>query len=99
MKRVACVTLRVPFWRAIYSLPLGVLTVEKRDLLGILAHAHKIETEIGFVTLLLEIKRRQRPADQMREDRSDNGVNERRPKQIAGDHPGGAENMQRGRSG
>src|SRR5262245_7004289 len=35
----------------------------------------------------------------MREDSSDDGVNERRPKQISGNYPGGAENMQRSRSG
>ena len=39
------------------------LAVEQRDLLGVLAHAHEIEAEVGLVALLLEVERDQRPAD------------------------------------
>ena len=49
----------------------GALAVEQGDLLGVLAHAHQVEAEIGFVALLLEIERDQRPADQMGERGAD----------------------------
>ena len=64
-----------------------MLAVEQRDLLGVLAHAHQIEAEIGFVALLLEIERDQRPADQMGERGSDDRVDQRRPEQITRDSP------------
>ena len=47
------------------ALGLRRLAVEQRDLLGILAHAHQIEPEVGLEALLLEIEPDQRPADQM----------------------------------
>ncbi len=42
----------------------GGLAVQQRDLLGILAHAHQAEAEIGLEALLLEVQRDQRAADQ-----------------------------------
>ena len=46
--------------RSQQAIAFGVLAIEQRDLLGILAHPHQIEAEIGFVALLLEIERDQR---------------------------------------
>ena len=74
---------------------LGLLTFEQGDLLGVFAHAHQIEAEICFVALLLEIESRKRPADQMGENGADDGVNERRPEQIARDCPCASEQVQR----
>ena len=65
-----------PHQQAVWLRPLAV---EQRDLLGILAHPHQIEAEIGFVALLLEIKRDQRPADQMRECGADDGIGQGSP--------------------
>ena len=42
------------------AVALGALAVEQGDLLGVLAHAHQVEAEVGFVALLLEIERDQR---------------------------------------
>src|SRR5262249_29686615 len=79
--------------------PFGALAVEQGDLFGIFAHAHKIESKIGFVTLLLEIKGGEGATDQVCQDSSDDGVNERGPEQVPGDHQGRAEKMQGGASG
>ena len=76
---------------------LRLLAVEQGDLLGILAHPHQIEAEVGLVALLLEIQRDQRAADQMRERGADDGVDQRRPQQIAGNIELDAEQMQRRR--
>src|SRR5262249_20237174 len=81
------------------AVPFGALAVEQGDLFGIFAHAHKIESKIGFVTLLLEIKGGEGATDQVCQDSSDDGVNERGPEQVPGDHQGRAEKMQGGASG
>ena len=66
------------------ALALGGFAVQRRDLLGILAAAHQVEAEIGLEALLLEIERNKRPADQMGEHGADDGIDQRRPDQIAG---------------
>ena len=76
-------------------LAFGRLAAERGDLLGILARAHEIETEIGFETLLLEIERDELAADSMRERGADRRIDQRRPHQIAGDVEACAEDMQR----
>src|SRR5204862_55147 len=49
--------------------------------------AHEIEAEIGLKALLIEIERRQRTANHMREQCSGNRVKERRPEQKARNPP------------
>ena len=46
--------------RSSRRLALGALAVEQRDLLGVFAHAHQVEAEVGLVALLLEIEIDQR---------------------------------------
>ncbi len=65
--------------------------MQRRDLLGVLARAHQVETEIGLKTLLLEIERNERPADAMRQHGTNHRIDQRRPYQIAGDEKVGAE--------
>jgi hypothetical protein len=74
---------------------LGRLSAERRNLLGILARAHEIETEVGFETLLLKIERNKAPADQMRQRSADDGVDDCRPNEIAGNVVASTEQMQR----
>ena len=69
------------------ALAFGGLAAQQRDLLGVLAHANEVEAEIGLVALLIEIERGQRPADQMREQRSGDRVDQRRPDQVARNRP------------
>ena len=75
------------------SFPLGGLSREQRDLLGILAHPDEVETEVGLEPLLAKIKRHQRPADEVGERGSNNGVEQRRPHEIAGNAEGRAEQV------
>src|SRR5262249_35867798 len=77
------------------ALALGSLAAQRRNLLGILARAHEVETEIGLKPLLLEIERNQRPADAVREHGPDRGIDQRRPNQISRNCKARAEQMQR----
>jgi hypothetical protein len=61
------------------------LAGEQCDLFGVLPHPDEIEAEVGLEPLLPEIERHQRPADDMRQRRSDHRVEQRRPHQIARD--------------
>ena len=72
---------------------LGAFAVQQRDLFGILAHPHEIESEVGLVALLVEIESDQRPADQMGETGADQRIDQRSPHQIARDIPLGSEQM------
>ena len=76
------------------SLALGGLTMQQCDLLGILARPHQIETKIRFVLLLAEVETDQRFADQMRQYRTDDRIDQRAPDQIAGNIVLHAEHMQ-----
>src|SRR5262249_61041169 len=49
------------------SFPLGGLSREQRDLLGVLAHPDEVETEVGLEPLLAAIKRHQPPPPSLRE--------------------------------
>ena len=79
------------------TVALGALAVEQRDLLGVLAHPHQVEAEIGLAALLLEIETDQRVADPMRQHGAEDRVDQRGPDQIAGNVEGAAEQMQRRR--
>ena len=76
---------------------LGRLALEERDLLGSSRAAAPGEAEVGLVALLVEIEPDQRPADEVGEPGADDGVDERRPDQIAGDVVALAEEDQRAR--
>ena len=74
------------------------LAGEQRHLLGVLAQAHQREAEIGFIALLVEIEFDQRMADEMRHPGADDGVDQRRPDQIAGNVEGlRADHQRKGR--
>ena len=64
---------------------LGRLAREQRHLFGVLAKPHQREAEIGFVALLVEIELDQRTADEMGHPGAEDGVDQRRPHQIARD--------------
>ena len=71
------------------TVALGLLAAQQRNLLGVLARTDEIEAEVGFIALLAEIERGQRAADQMREQRAGDGIDQRGPDEIAGDRPSG----------
>ena len=52
------------------------LAAVERDALGVLAHAHQREAEVGLVALLLEVERDQPPADEVGEERADDGIDQ-----------------------
>ncbi len=77
------------------TLAFGGFTVQRGDLLGIFARANQVEAEIGFETLLSEIERNQRPAEQMREAGADHRIDQCRPDQIARNDERQAEQVHR----
>ena len=79
------------------ALAFGGFAPQQRDLLGVLAHAHEVEAEVGLIALLEEIQRDQRPADEMGEQRADHRIDQRGPDQIARDIPSSAEERERRR--
>ena len=80
----AAETIKVPF-------ALRRFAMQRRDLLGILARAHEIETKIGFEALLLEIERNERPADAVRQHGTNRRIDQGCPHQISRDDKVGAE--------
>src|SRR5262245_62418246 len=80
-------------------LALGGFSSQQRDLLGILAHPNKVETEVGLEPLLAEIERDQRPADEMGERGSDRRIEQRRPYQVTWNREARTEQMERGSRG
>ena len=74
---------------------LGRFAGQQCNLLRVFSHADQIEAEIGFVALLIEIELDQRPADQMRERRAHNRIDQRRPHEIARDRDRRPEQVQR----
>jgi hypothetical protein len=66
------------------ALAFGRFAMERCDLLGILARAHQVETEIGLEPLLIKIKWDQKPPNQMRQHGANYRINKSRPDQIAG---------------
>ena len=68
---------------------------QQRDLLGVIGHARGGEAEVGLAALLLEIQVDQPPADQMRDQRADAGIESAIDDQIAGEREIDAEQRQR----
>ena len=60
------------------------LAVQERHRLGIVGHPRHGETEVGLVTVLLEIERNERPPDQVRDQRPEHGIEKRHHDQVAG---------------
>ena len=55
------------------------LAAQESDLLGIFAHAHQVEAEIGLEALLTKIEIDQRPADPVGDQGPSNRIDERGP--------------------
>jgi hypothetical protein len=81
------------------ALLLGLFAGEQRDLLGVLPEANQREAEICLVALLIEIELHQRPADEMRHPGADDGIDQRRPNEIARNLEGLRANDERGGCG
>ena len=77
-------------------LALGGLALHQRDLLGVLARAHQVETEIRLALLLLEVEIDQRRADPLRQHGAEYGIDQRAPDQVARNCKFMAEQLQRG---
>ena len=75
----------------------GALALQQRDLLGVFAHPHQVEAEIGLVALLIEIEPDQRRADPLRQHGAEHSIHHRAPYQITWDRVLLAEQVQRRR--
>src|SRR5262249_11571784 len=62
---------------------LFLLTAIERHALAVLAQPHHRKAEVGLDPLLVEAQPDQLAADEVRQHRSDNGIRERRPHEIA----------------
>jgi hypothetical protein len=71
------------------------LAAQRRDLLGVLARSHQIETEIGLEALLLKIERNERFPDEVGKRGAYCGVKQCSPNQISRDREVRAEDRER----
>src|SRR5205814_3019232 len=80
-------------------LALSALALQQRDLLGVFPRPHQVEAEVGLEALLLKVELDQWRADPLRQRRTEDGIEQRAPDQIARDRVFVAEYMQAGCSG
>ena len=64
---------------------LRLLAAVEGDALTVLAHTHHVETEIGFVALLIEVESDEFAADEVDADRAEHRVEQREPEHVAVD--------------
>src|SRR5436305_277351 len=67
------------------AVDLPVLTLQKRDLLAVFAHAREVEAEVGLHRLLAEDHRRHLAPYQMHRAGAEEGPADRAPEKKAGD--------------
>src|SRR6202046_5110239 len=70
---------------AVGAVDLAILALEKRNLFAVFADARKIEAEVRLDRLLAEVKPGQASADELGDACRKAGIEDRYPKQEAGD--------------
>ena len=59
-----------------------MLAAVEGNALAVLAHAHHVETEVGFVALLVEVESDELAADEVDANRAEHRVEQREPEHV-----------------